>query len=276
LARHFCPVSIHDVLDWHEGRSPLPRHAVLVTFDDGYRNNLTLAADVLERHGVPAVIHVSTGYIGQQRVLWTQEVNELVLRWPGKTIPLVGEGANADVPAAELQRQQLANHVRGLCKRLSDGERREYLDRLRSAQTIDFASEHAELFEFLSWDEVRSLSRRGFAIGSHTVEHPILTRLSQSELAHELVDSKRRIETETGAECRWIAYPNGGPNDFSSAVLVAAKRAGYRLGFTLTENYNGPVPDALAITRISIPGHLPRAVFESRTSGFYALLNQAV
>src|ERR1019366_3606901 len=74
LSRYFRPISLTDLVGAVEKNKKLPDRAVLVTFDDGYRNNLTHASPILRRHGVPAVIHVATGYIGTDRILWVEEI----------------------------------------------------------------------------------------------------------------------------------------------------------------------------------------------------------
>ena len=70
LRQRFHPISAADLLAWFQAQRPLPDHAVLVTFDDGFRNNLKLAAPLLRKHGT-CMFHVATGYIGDNRILWT-------------------------------------------------------------------------------------------------------------------------------------------------------------------------------------------------------------
>ena len=82
----------------------------------------------------------------------------------------------------------------------------------------------------LSWDELRNLASHGVEIGSHTVTHPHLPGLGDDELAQELRDSKRRIETELGEPCRRLAYPYG---EHDLRVRSAAREAGYEEAFAL-------------------------------------------
>ena len=98
----------------------------------------------------------------------------------------------------------------------------------------------------MTWDEVRQLHRQGFEIGSHTVDHPILSQVSSDQLHFELRESKRRIELETGAPCTAIAYPNGRPESVSQAVVNAAREEDYRLGFTVIEQFTARPLNALA------------------------------
>jgi peptidoglycan/xylan/chitin deacetylase (PgdA/CDA1 family) len=274
LKRLFHPISAQDLLDHFEGKSHLPPKPVLVTFDDGFRNNLTNAAPVLEQYGIPAVFHVTTGYIGNRRRLWTQELLESILQWPRKVIQLPGGEPDEAVPADASGRIALANKIRELCKQMPDADRRTYLGMLSEERPTTESHLDKELYDFLSWDEVRLLHKRGFEIGSHTVEHPILTRLDPQSLEYELQRSKSTIEQELGTACHVLAYPNGGREDFSPEVLSKIKELGYKIAFTLTQQFNVLSANPHQLSRISIVGQVPSYVFHSRISGIHSLLRR--
>jgi peptidoglycan/xylan/chitin deacetylase (PgdA/CDA1 family) len=165
----------------------------------------------------------------------------------------------------------VAWRVQSLCKTLPDDARRTYLDLLRAGGECHVDDSGHELHDFLSWDEVRELDRRGFAIGSHTVEHPILTKLPHERLRQELRESKAAIERELHRPCDSIAYPNGGPDDVSPEVFGAAAEAGFRVGFTLVGAANSPRIEPLAIDRVCVVRELSNDAFHARLSGVAAL-----
>ncbi len=266
LLKTFNPVSPSDVLQWMDGGLALPPSPCLVTFDDGFRNTLTCAAPELLELGIPALVGVTTGYVGKDRVLWTQECDELILQWDAASLPMPQGMPGLPVPEDLDARAELATYVRAVCKSIPDGDRRAYLELLRSASLPYDADAFQELYEFLTWDEVRSLHDSGFAIGSHTVEHPILTRLTPDELDDELRQSKATIEREVGVECPWITYPNGGPADSSPEVIAAAAKAGYKVGFTLTGHTNLKTGDPLMLDRVCVSAGLSLNAFYARLS----------
>jgi peptidoglycan/xylan/chitin deacetylase (PgdA/CDA1 family) len=260
VRRFFTPISLPQLLEWADRGARLPPRAALVTFDDGYRNNLLHAAPILERFGVPAVFGIATGYIGASRRLWPDEVRAGVLRWGQSDIPMPpGLSSPASPPTS---RTELSEAIVRHCKRLAPGARDAYIARLRTCEGEGIKNLVDEGEPFLSWDEVRELRRRGFHIASHTVDHPILTTLSAGELVAELRTSKARIEHELGEECPSLIYPNGGADDVSPAVAAEARRAGYRLGFTLTGELNPPKCDALLLSRVPVFGGSSLARFE--------------
>lgn len=272
LGQCFQPVSADDVIAAFAGAKPLPERAALVTFDDGYRNNLTLAADILERKGIPAIVFLTTSYIGTDRRLWPDEVVYRILEWTRAALPLP-QGGEISLPSNLAEKRTTAWRIKEQCKRLPTEQVEAYLSILRKSG-IEL-KKNEELFAFLSWGEVRALRRRGFGIGSHTVNHPILTRIPPHRLEMELMESKLHIERELGEACTSIAYPNGGPEDVSDEVLQTARQAGYKLGFTVAEQHSGLNEDALGISRICVQGHLPVSAFEWRASGVDGLYRRA-
>ncbi len=69
----YVPVSLEQVRDHYVGGAALPRGAVLITFDDGYRDNLANALPILQRYGFPAVIFVPIGFLDGDRPLPHEE-----------------------------------------------------------------------------------------------------------------------------------------------------------------------------------------------------------
>ena len=82
----------------------------------------------------------------------------------------------------------------------------------------------------MDWDALRALAARGVEIGAHTVTHAHLPLLSDAEVEHELVESRRRIEAELGRPCRMLAYPYG---EEQPRIRAAAQRAGFEAAFAL-------------------------------------------
>jgi peptidoglycan/xylan/chitin deacetylase (PgdA/CDA1 family) len=270
LTRNFHPIGIRELMDFvRAGRALKPR-STLVTFDDGYNNNLRNASPLLSKYGVPAMFAVTTGYVGGSDVLWPDEVNLRVLGWPLAAIPYPLPFCPFDgvqVPPEMSARIELADRIRAACKNVSDEIRRAYLNVLREVPCHTLEDRDRELFDFLSWDDVRSLVKGGFDIASHTVSHPILSRIDSQQLDYELKESKTCIETETGTTCSCLVYPNGKKSDFSNEVQVAARCAGYDIAFSLTGAYATVRKDCFTFSRIVVPGHQPPTVFESRASG---------
>ncbi len=264
------PVGLDGLRQWHEGAWTGKKGPLLITFDDGYRNNLTHAAPVLREEGAPALFFLTTGYVGSDRTLWNDEVRIRVLDWPEEQIRLPSGGTEAPPPEPSARRA-LADRISGEVKRISAAESEEYLAYLRSRNPLKDVQDDPEARAFLTWDEARKLASMGFDVGAHTVEHPILSQTSGGRLVRELRQSKETIERELARPCESMAYPNGLPRDMNSQVFLETRRAGYRWAFTTSPGWHTPGADPYGIPRMVVPGHTDLATFKFWVSGLHSL-----
>jgi peptidoglycan/xylan/chitin deacetylase (PgdA/CDA1 family) len=217
-------VSLDDVLAWREGGS-LPKAAILITFDDGYRDNYTHALPAIEERGIPAVFFVTTGFIGHGAWPWWDWIAEAF-----KTsflsfahLPLLGPRAWSE----DWQRERTIGDVIAELKSL---------DAERAGQALaEYArvlgcnpGEAAPAGLLMSWDDLVNAQKRGIAIGAHSVSHPILTRVSPHKAEREIVESKLTLENCLQARVKAFAYPNG---DFDPVHEDLVAAAGYDLAF---------------------------------------------
>ncbi|MFY9558249.1 MAG: polysaccharide deacetylase family protein, partial [Blastocatellia bacterium] len=73
LRKYAWPLSLRELSTAH-GRNWHPGRRVVITFDDGYADNLTAAKPLLEKHDIPATVFIATGYTGADREFWWDEL----------------------------------------------------------------------------------------------------------------------------------------------------------------------------------------------------------
>jgi peptidoglycan/xylan/chitin deacetylase (PgdA/CDA1 family) len=266
IVRLFDPISLDDFRAWFRGGRKLPRRAALVTFDDGYANNLVYAAPLLKQMGVPAIFFIPTGYVGNERLLWPTEVCCRSYYWPRERMPLP-RGEEVILPQSHSARIAFADALERTCKRLPVAACMEYLARLRAEHELVLDGAARELFGFLDWDGVRELRKHGFDVGSHTVEHVIVSRVDHAQLVHELRASKATIENEIHSDCSCFAYPDGNTDDITPAAMRAAAGAGYDVAFCVMDGICRRFANPMALDRIWIPGRISIREFRTRVSG---------
>jgi peptidoglycan/xylan/chitin deacetylase (PgdA/CDA1 family) len=108
-----------------------------------------------------------------------------------------------------------------------------YADEGRALDVPELAAEaaaHPHELETMNWGALRELVERGVEVGSHTLSHAHLTRLSDGELGAELRESRERLETELQRPCPFLAYPYGEEDE---RVHAAARAARYEAAFAL-------------------------------------------
>ena len=158
--RHFRVVSLGELLARLARGDSVGGHLV-ITFDDGYKDNVGVAAAELERRRLPACFFVVTEFIGSARVPW----------WD----------AQSAIPP-----------------------------------------------EWMTWDDVRQLHKRGFEIGAHTMNHADLGKVDGDEAEREITGARERVRAELGTETPFFSYPYGRPEHMSDANRDRVRRAGYR------------------------------------------------
>jgi peptidoglycan/xylan/chitin deacetylase (PgdA/CDA1 family) len=239
VRRWFEVVSLNDLLEHARGVRDLPRNPVLVTFDDGYRDNHDVALPILLQYGVRATFFVATDYVEQRRLFWWDRVAHLLKRSSRRRLAIEYPERlefplhDATATSASIRRvQRIVKDRRGL-----DLER--FLDDIAKASGVAL-SEAAETEMsnelVMTWSHVVALRQAGMDVQSHTCSHRVLQTLAPVELAHELRDSRRKLESVLGESVRAISYPVGRSLDAAPHVRRAVRDAGYELGFS---NANG-------------------------------------
>jgi peptidoglycan/xylan/chitin deacetylase (PgdA/CDA1 family) len=227
VARAYVVLPLEELVD-RMGRGILPRNALAITFDDGYRDNLTHAAPILARHGLPATVFVVTGAIETGEPLWFDRLalafkhtraGGWMAPWGGM-LPLESVG----------QRLAALGQTLARFKRMTNGERQ---DRVEDALvSLGIADERPLRNVMLSWGDVAALMGLGVTIGAHTVSHPILSQLPDGEARAEIEGSRAAIRSRCGRAPQAFAYPNGGPADYSEAVISMVRDAGFSCAVT--------------------------------------------
>ena len=229
-----------------EGR-PLPRRAVALTFDDGYADQLQLAAPLLERLGLPATFFLVPGLLSRTVAPWWE-----TLGWA----------------FSAARRPSLTWHDQNWA--VSDPSRRQICfaaiaDRLKNLDQAGRELEVGALIErldpsgdpppdalFLDWSGADQLARRGFTIGSHSLRHAILTREGTEEQRSDLAASRRQLEQRLRIPVRLLAYPNGTRRDYDDATVAAARAAGYHFAVTTLDGWNRPTTPPYEVRRFLV------------------------
>ncbi len=253
LSRHYRPVSLQQVVNAISDGAPLPEQAALVTFDDGLRNNATVAWPILREMGVPAAIFLTVDFIGTERFLWVDELYLYMVEAAklGIELPL------DDRPQARdrLQNGDVWNaylDVVEAYKRIAKAQRDKNLERMADTVSLERVK-YAEDFGLLDWDQVRAMDRDGLIdFGVHTATHQILTQLEPDALGPEIVGAKKKLEARLGRPVEAFCYPNGRRGiDFSPEHEELLRRADYRCAFATSRGLWDPKKDdPFAIWRI--------------------------
>jgi peptidoglycan/xylan/chitin deacetylase (PgdA/CDA1 family) len=271
LIARFRPVPLRTVVEALRQGDPPPQRSVVFTFDDGFRNNFTVAFPILQRLGVPFTVFLTSGLIGRPGAqLWTERLKRSIYLTQvtgRRTVQIGGVPIELQLDSRVLREHGTRAAV-NVMKQLPPAQRdRELADLEGTFGRPALTAADEERYAFLSWDEVRTMARAGVEFGSHTVTHPMLATLDERSLRSELVESKREIERQTGAECGSFAYPNGSLTDFGPRDQAALQAAGYTCALSLCGGLNGRDADLFALDRLNVGRSVDLAVLDAAVTG---------
>jgi len=234
LRQRFAPVSLAELLaDLEKGR--LRRRSVVVTFDDGYADNLLQAKPILGHFGVPATVFVTTGPLDEQRELWWDELARALEHAPSPPHGLPGAEPVWELPdgaaptLAGADRLGLFNAWRSWLMQRSHEQRRKALDWLLAGSGCEVAPRPSH--RSLTAEEIMRLAADGaIEVGAHTVTHPVLALLPPAARCSEMLASKQRLEALLGRPVRSFAHPFGQPRDFDATTLALLRECGFACG----------------------------------------------
>jgi peptidoglycan/xylan/chitin deacetylase (PgdA/CDA1 family) len=229
LKRRFRVLGLEEALDAMESGG-LPRSAVVVTFDDGYRDNYLHAFPILEAMSIPATIFLATEAIGSGKALWHDRVFDAFRRTAASSVELAELGLGKLSWTSNPEKRSAMRRFLRALKALDGKSRMAWVERIPALLQVDGFSGGGGLM--LSWEEVGAMAGDLVSFGSHTRSHPILSRCSLEELRVELGGAKADIESRLGKPAFALAYPNGTRDDFDDQVKGVARDAGYRCALT--------------------------------------------
>lgn len=268
ISEHYRCLSIDEATSALE-RGTLPRRSVVVTFDDGYRDNL-LAVPILRRYCVPATIYVTTGALARTRTLWWDEHEIILKHLQHLELTWRGNEWRFDLTSPDAKAEAFARLNR-IFKALSPVEQEELMQLLREkAREVRLAEPICSGDTILSWDELLELDRDPLiTLGAHTADHFVMSRLSDDDLRQQLVAPKRELEQRLGHPVEHFAYPFGGADEAGSREYAATRDAGFRSAVTTVPGHwlRSSRSHMLALPRVWVDRHDTLDDFRWKLSG---------
>lgn len=260
FSRHFTFLSLDEAVDIIAGRRPPVDYGLVLTFDDGYRNNVTDALPVLAAHDAPCTLFVATGFVESGRAFWIDRLDYAIQHAPDAARDIRHGAFHFDLRG--LAREDLRTGYRDLRLAVKAAARDDDDEMLRIFAAMSDALESAgggsiadvidddPFVSVASWSELAGAAADGVTIGSHTRDHRLLAAIPVAEIDHQLTASKRDIEDRLALECRHHAYPNGSHDD---VVVERVKAAGYVSAVTTRTGLNRVGDDPYRLKRYSFP-----------------------
>jgi len=232
----FTVISVEQLIDKIEANKPIDKKYALITFDDGYIDNYSIAFPLLKKHHTPAAFYIATDYLDNPHIPWWDEIAWLIRHTKVTAIKLKSWKKPVDISIGTITQK-----VRAVLKVIKLEQDRSMPDKINELADVCECRLPDDLRNtplFFNWEQAKEMSNNGMHIGSHTLSHTILSHLSEEKQAIEIKASKVRIEHFLSTEVTSIAYPVGGRTAFTNKTKALAEEAGYKLAFSFIPGVN--------------------------------------
>jgi len=273
LSRHYRFVSLDDAVEMLTGRRSSVDHTLVLTFDDGYRNNIVDALPVLKKHGAPMSVFLTVSHIDNRAPMWFDRLDYALQAVPadgweariGQVSVTISAKNRAELTEAYAL---LRNRAKKECR-----DEREFVDGIAKlcerlervgGRTLSDTFEGDPWSQILTWEEVEAASRDGVIFGSHGRDHFRLGLLPGEEAWEQLKTSRDEIVKRLGA-CRFLAYPDG---SYTQEIMKLGMECGYEAAVTTEEGRNKLGCDPMSLKRITFPSIRDETELLCRVSGF--------
>lgn len=246
VAAEGVPLSMDEVCDLCLAGKRFPPKAFALTLDDGFLNNLTVATPILESHGVPATVYVTTGFVEHNAMLVLEPAAPGALRFPWR-----GGAAAFDGPESK---HALLDEIRREVKSRRDIDPNTFADDVaRQLGCAPVQASNDQLDRKMDWAAVRAFAARpGMTVGGHTHSHAIMSHLDPASLDFEIDHCLGLLRDKAGFDTRHFAYPEGLVEHYSDGVIAALKARGIACCPTAEPGLNDPGADPFRLKRIMV------------------------
>ncbi len=235
-------------------RSDQRRFAAL-TFDDGGRDNLIHAAPILQRHGAPFTIYVTTSFASGLIAPWWYVIERATMAASSLMIDDGHEPRRFDT-ADHRRKAQAADALRDIMWRANEPLRARQTADLARQAGLDLCALTRDLY--MDWTELSEIAALpGCTIGAHTATHANLARLDDKSAMREIVEARDIIRERLKVEVNHFSYPYGAVGCCDTREYEFARQAGFATAVTTRRGVLASYDfDGLAcLPRVPINGH---------------------
>ena len=272
IKNHFNIISIDEAYAYISANKGFPKNACVLTFDDGYKNYMTKALPILKAEQVPSTVYITTGISPRQGMIWADKLFYALYKSKLDLLDLTDIKFGIWPMYDKQEKIESAHEIVNSLKRIPPQRKTELMEEIEKYLEIS-QDKRPYLngnnpFVLLSIEDIQKLSLEPLVtIGSHSVNHEILTTLSIKEAEEEITLSKHMLELWINKPINHFSYPDG---KYNAPIKEIVKKAGYktatRIGLGLFKSNR-----IYEIDRLAVGAWDNCYTFKAMLSGFYSI-----
>jgi peptidoglycan/xylan/chitin deacetylase (PgdA/CDA1 family) len=236
-------------------KNKIDKPYVAVTFDDGFKNNYDLAADVLDFYNIPATFYVSTAYIGKKKMFWVDILEDIFNNKIKDKLEIKLSKNYIFDTSTKYKRINTLNYVKNYCKNAIFYEKERVLNFL--IKKFNFKNKisinNSYNYKSMNWKDVLDIgNNKNFIIGGHSHNHEILSKLPKDLMKKEIKTCIDLLSKKLKKKINHFSYPEGLGNHFNENIINFLKKSGITTCPTAINGVNFSNQDLFRLKRIMV------------------------
>jgi peptidoglycan/xylan/chitin deacetylase (PgdA/CDA1 family) len=247
------PITMDDVVSYHKNKTAFPEFSFVITFDDGFENNYSVACPILEEFNLPATFYLTTNWIDKNQMAWVDKIEYCLESISSGSFYLSELGqdfsftdTNSKISVLKSLREIIKgkpgiNTIITVSEVFKQCKMREIED---SQDPLDLK---------LSWAQVKEISENNkYIVAAHTHNHPIMSFMNMEQCEYEIRTSIDILENLCGSTIKHFAYPDGQSHHYNKQVIDLLKKSGIECCPTAVHGTNSISTDLFELKRIMV------------------------
>jgi len=253
LRKHCHVLSLDDFLEIQKGGDALPPKSTIVSFDDGFRNNYSIAAPIMEEHQVPAVFYISSGVVSTDIMFWV-DILEDAINLSGKSTIRVRLDREEEFSIRnDREKLQALARIKGYCKTATAVEVDRIIQEIQEVTDVVATVNHSKNYQKIAWKELKEMHENSlFTIGGHALYHNILSSLGGDLLKKEIRASLDLLEINLQSPITHYSYPEGQSHHYNQEAIDQLKESGIVCSPSAICGMNSITEDPFHLKRIMV------------------------
>ena len=247
------PISIDEIIYSKKNNIKIPKNSFAISFDDGFENNFSVAAPILDDLNIPSTFYFSTDFVNNNSMSWIDKVEYCFEKDKKKKFLKLDTLGNYDISSLEKKIKTL-NSIRYLVKKNYNLNIDKFVTSIfNSFESNEIKSSNLDIDKKISWKKINLLKRNKlFTLGGHSHIHMPLTYFSKKNAEKQIIKSLNLFKKNVNLKLKHYSYPEGQKNDYNKKIESFLKNKGIECCPTAIDGFNSANSNLFNLKRIQV------------------------
>lgn len=253
LSKKGNPISIDEAVKTLREKKKIKPKSFVISFDDGFYNNISIAYPILRSLKIPFVIYLTTNFIDKNGMSWIDQIEHCVYKTKIKKLFISRYKKNFEIKN-DKEKIKLMKYIRTKVKKDKNCDPNKFAKQIN--KILGFNKEirsNLIIDKKLSWKDIKKFKNNNLiTFGGHSHTHLPLGYLKPNILKQEIKTSVRKIKNQLGSNNIHYSYPEGSKETYSKKVIRELKKNNIKSSVTTLDGSNSKNTNLYELKRIFV------------------------